>query len=447
MSFIEQDISKKSLVPLSEGQTIEIPAEPDEMPERPEKIDDLEFQSRTLRKRWTNFVGDIINKNFQSRFIDDDLARFVEKLQWTKKTNHDLDVGGWTNMALDLAFDEKLGQAIDEYRTAGTLEKSVPGEPAGEEREAIISGAIKKDKRSSDPDKQDKIKARVLFLENLLNETSKRFSSEHKDPGSQGNQSKDQKETLISLWSDIFSRFIEMRVQASQGRLKELLPKINEVKQEIIDYLKENYFGIVSPEGLARVKDVRVWLGDEYLECGRDIIRPASYNGETVPPVIYVAGVFSSGKRFRKHLAHELIHASSGHGNPKEFKGEGNNPNRHIIAKRRVGLSDQKKNVWLNEALTEELSSRANNIPEDRLLYPRERLTLNKLLENQLIKEEDLMRWYFIEGDDGAGKERLQALYPDFFPKLATIQNMSKGGIALEKLREEDISALFSNKT
>lgn len=396
------------------------------------------FQETQLRERWDKFVSPIINKGHNPEQANDDLSWFTQKFQKTKKEMLGMNPGGWTNMLIDLASDAELSNKIDQWRE-NKITEFIKQTPLEEDREMIINHAINQvDGLDEQPDEQNKINLRSLFLEKLLNNTTEHFS--------QPEEARDENQELIisSFWSEIVDRFVDMRVETCKKRFQELLPMINKNKQDTLQGLNREGEASPSQEGDKRVKDVMIWIGDEYLESGSGWNNLGSYNANLEQPRISIAGNISLNEtKFNEVLGHELIHVASGHKNAPTDNISKESQEQHVVSKQQIGLSGVTSNNWLDEAITEMQNGKAKDIPSNQLLYSTERHVLQKLMENINMDENDLLRWYYFEGDDSSIKAELQSKYPDFFDNLSFINKKTNGGKALEKLSKKDLEEII----
>lgn len=370
------------------------------------------YQEQKTRERWRVFSGHIVEKDFSSNELRQHLRWFLDRWSRSKDEGSE-EPGGWKEMAGYVSSDAKLAAKIDE------LIANAPAILPGWENPQLEKGA--------DTDVQQ---ARAAFLDSLLARSKDLFHGEEASYTTE-------EQSVATLWSEFLGTFREARVQALSDRIETLQSEISRIKDQKAAYLQTERGDVVSPEGLERVRTAKVWILDEYLEHGSGWMVNASYNASSRDIVVSGQKIRSSQgrKKWQETFDHELTHAASGHGaEPQNSEEAAGNP--WLRRTRRIGTSgEDRRNTWLNEALTEDEHGQNMDVSDDRRIYSVERLVLSHLEKKFGLPRTDLLKWYYHEGDDSAVKAELDARYPGFFRSLDALREATKGQKGFERIQ------------
>src|SRR3989338_6464315 len=198
------------------------------------KAELLRMQETKIRKVWDNLVGSIIKKERKGHRLEIDLKWFVEKAKKTSESNDGLGSGGWTRMIEEVVSDSESAKLIDKYREVeGT--RFIENHAISEKRTKTLKKIVD-EKEGVEVHAKDKMYQRVEFLEKLLETTRQHFvplDKEQRDAAME--------QVLVSIWSDVLARFREIRAHAKRERLEQLLPDIDQIKEDVAAYLEKEF--------------------------------------------------------------------------------------------------------------------------------------------------------------------------------------------------------------
>lgn len=375
------------------------------------------YQEAKFRELWDLWTSEITERDRRPTGTNGDLEWFCQRFERTKKKNNGRGTGGLRSMMVDMVSDPNIAHIIDENRQSLIL-PHIFDRDISSEVDTIYSELSEGDNDT---------KERLQFLERLFDSTSEYFQTSWSERDSE------QADLNIVIWGDLLSRFRQMRIEVIRRRFEQFLPEINRQKQEIARYYHEDKANTVSANGIGRLRDVNITIGDEYLDSGTEEFGwpDASYNSRK--DSIHIQGREALDRDgLSRILGHEFTHVVSGHG---EKTGQSEGSSDHIVSRVRVGIGEH---AWLNEALTETLYRERIATPDDERSYPIEREMMKQLLLAYSMDRRDLEEWYFTEGNSEEVQVKLEKKYPKLFPALERMKSASKGGKAFENIRTKD---------
>lgn len=401
--------------------------------DREKKKSHREIQQTYLENEYEDGFDNIINR---TEYLESTIAHYASEMSDSREARGSKK---WESMAWDLANDDQIGSVIDQWKES-TQARLFTHRPVIQTHQDALNTY-----------KNDKIRQRAVFLEQLLDESVEIFGISEETK-----QDKEKEGILSEFWIAIYTRVKEMRMQTLLDEREAMEAELERVRSGMIRFLQVKYPGMVSNAAIERMQQVPVVLMDRYIAPEHQPAIGGTYRDD--PPFIEIAGsVPKLGRKNQKtksDLSHELFHAVSGHGQKRErafsiIKKKGGESKNHecVVSARRVGVKRRdQRYVWLNEAITERLSGRFSNTPFKQQGYQTEQRALDILIKEHGINENDLMRWYFSDGESDEMEQEIFKKYPYLLQTLESVQNMveaasqslmpislKKAGLASEK--------------
>lgn len=371
-----------------------------------------EIQQTYLEEEYEDGLDNIINR---TEYLESTIAHCVSEMSDSRDARGSKK---WESMAWDLANDDQIGSVIDQWKET-TQARLFTHRSISIESQEILRKHIE----------NDVIRQRAVFLEQLLDKSVEIFGIEEETE-----QDKEKESMLTEFWIAIYTRVKEMRMKALLDEREALEAELERVRNGMIRFLQVKYPGMVSNAAIERMQQVPVVLMDRYIAPEHQPVIAGTYRDD--PPFIEIAGsTLKFGRKnqmIKSDLSHELFHAVSGHGQKRERaftqirKIEGKDKRFDCVQSgRRYGVKrDDQRYLWLNEAITERLSARFTNTAFKQQGYKTEQRALDILIEEHNIDENDLMRWYFSEGESEEMEHMVFKKYPHLLETLESVQSM-----------------------
>jgi len=380
--------------------------------DRAEKKSPRETQQSYLEEEYEDGYDNIINR---TEYCESTIAYYVSEMSDSREAHGSRK---WLSMSWDLAHDDVFGTVIDQWKESRQAQLFTQRPITGQYQERLRKYS-----------NEDITCQRALFLEQLLDESAQIFGIQD-----EARREQEKEKILSEFWIAIYTRVKEMRIKALLDEREALETDLEQVRNGMIRFLQVKYPGMVSNAAIQRMQQVPVVLMDRYIAPEHLPTVGGTYRDD--PPFIEIAGSIPAfgrkNQRTKSDLSHELFHAVSGHGQKLERaftqirRIEGEEKRLDCVGSaRRVGVKrHDQRYLWLNEAITERLSGRFSNTPFKKQGYKTEQRALDILIEEHGIDENDLIRWYFSDGDSDDMEQEIFKKYPYLLQTLESVHSM-----------------------